>query len=226
MSFSEERPTNPAKHFLNFKGGKVVYYDRESQENVTVQEPIEFIVLDQLATVKGYNTQEGTGFWANEVRRVGEDTLTVRTKNGMKGSGIWRDIKDSPELKGAKYTTSAYVAIKGRNGLEINNLSINGAALGQWIEFTKAHKINQVKVVLDKWEDGKVGSVNFKKPIFEATEISDAEKEEATKLDKELQTYLAQYFNYVPEPAHEQEEVVDVKDFDDDQPISLDDIPF
>lgn len=225
MSLSQERPSNPAKHFLNFRGGEVVYYDKESQENVTVQEPIEFIVLDQLATVKGYNTQENTGFWSNEVRRVGQDTLTVRTRNGMKASGVWKDIKESPELRGAKYTTSAYVAIKGRNGLEINNLSINGAALGQWIEFSKAHKVNQIKVVISKWEDGKVGSVTFKKPIFEAVEMSDAEKEEAVALDKELQAYFAQYFDYVPEPQHD-DVVIDPKDFDDDQPISLDDIPF
>lgn len=225
MSLSQERPQNPAKHFMKIKSGTVNYYDKEEGDNVNVPTPLEFIVLDQLATIKGWSDQDESGYWSNEVRRVGTDPLTVRTKNGVKEVGIWKEIKGSPSVAGAKYNSSVYIATKGRNGMEINNLGLTGAALNAWIEFTQKNRVNQVKITLTGWEDAKKGSVAYKVPVFEASEMTDAERDEAIKLDKELQGYLAQYFDYVPE-EEKHDEVVAVDDVDEEETISLEDIPF
>lgn len=242
MSLSQERPTNPAKFFLKTKSkkeivdgkevlvGQVIYYDKELQENVTVPTPFNFIVLDQLATIKGWSDADESGYWSNEVRSVGRDILTVRTSRGMKESGIWRDIKSSPSVAGAKYNSSVYVAYKGKDGLEIANLALTGAALNAWIEFTQKHRINNNKVVLTDWADAKKGSVSYKTPVFEAVPMADAEKEEAIELDKQLQAYLDEYFSYTPDDGHDvpakgfQKDTV-IEDIDD-EPINLDDIPF
>lgn len=230
MSLSQDRPTNPAKRFLKLKSGAVSYYDKESQENVNVPTPLEFIVLDQLATVKGWSDQDESGYWSNEVRSVGRDVLTVRTSKGMKDQGIWRDIKGNSSIAGAKYHSSIYIATKGRDGLEINNLSLTGAALNAWIEFTQKHRVNANKVILSGWNDAKKGSVSYKVPVFEAVPMEDGERDEAVELDKELQAYLNEYFNYTPDEGHDsvssngpKDSVVDV---DDEEPINLDDIPF
>ncbi len=232
MSLSQDRPTNPALRFLKVKSGAVSYYDKESQENVTVPTPLEFIVLDQLATIKGWSDQDESGFWSNEVRRVGADVLTVRTSKGMKAQGVWREIKGDSNVAGAKYNTSIYIATKGRDGLEINNLSLTGAALNAWIEFTQKNRINTNKVVLTGWSDAKKGSVSYKVPVFEAVAMGEAEKDEAVELDKQLQGYLNEYFSYTPDEGHDetsaktvQKDVV-VEDFDENEPINLDDIPF
>lgn len=230
MSLSQDRPTNPALRYMKVKNGAVSYYDKESQENVTVPTPLEFIVLDQLATIKGWSDADESGYWSNEVRRVGEDTLTVRTSKGMKAQGVWRDIKADPNVAGAKYHTSIYVATKGRDGLEINNLSLTGAALNAWIEFTQKHRVNTNKVVLASWADAKKGSVSYKVPVFEAVPMGEVEKDEAVELDKQLQTYLNEYFNYTPDDGHDEQSAkqkdVVVEDFDENEPINLDDIPF
>ena len=234
MSLSQERPTNPSKFFLKVKSGAISYYDKERQENISVPTPFEFVVLDQLATVKGWSDADESGYWSNEVRSVGRDTLTVRTSRGIKESGIWREIKSSVGIAGAKYHASIYVAHKSKNGLTISNLSLTGAALNAWIEFTQKNRVNSIKVILSGWSDAKKGSVAYKVPVFEAVVLSDAEKTEAIGLDKQLQEYLNEYFNYVPdEGGHSVSvgggvEAAGLLSTDDveDEPINLDDIPF
>lgn len=228
MSLLDDRPTNPAKHFLKVKSGKVSYYDKDSAENVEVPVPFEFIVLDQLATIKGWSDQDESGYWSNEVKSVGKDVLNVRTKAGLKASGIWRDIKGDVAIAGAKYHSSIYVAAKGRDGLEIQNLSLTGAALNAWIEFTQKTNLKTNKVVLSGWSDGKKGAVSYKIPVFEAVPLEDGELEEAKERARELKAYHEQYFSYNPD-AHSEQEAVQkdtvIEDIDD-EPINLDDIPF
>ncbi len=53
----EDRPTNPAQHFIQVKNGALSYYDKEAGEDVKVSTPLRFVVLDTLATVKGWPVQ-------------------------------------------------------------------------------------------------------------------------------------------------------------------------
>lgn len=228
MSLLDDRPQNPAKFFIKVKSGALSYYDKDAGENVTVPTPFKFIVLDQLATIKGWSDADESGFWSNEVKFVGGDTLNVRTKSGLKGSGIWKEIKGEPALAGAKYHASIYVAATGRDGLEISNLALTGAALNSWIEFTKKNDVRKNTVTLADWADAKKGSVSYKTPVFVATPMEDGERDEAIKLAQELKTYHDEYFSYVPdahnEPTGTKKDVV-IEDIDD-EPINLDDIPF
>lgn len=232
MSLPQKRPTNPAKFYLKVKSGSIIYYDKEVQENINVPTPFEFIVLDQLATVRGWSDQDKSGYWSNEVRNVGRDTLTVRTNRGIKEAGLWRDIKGSVGIAGAKYHSSIYVAHQSRDGLVISNLSLTGAALKAWIKFTQKHRLNNVKVVLSGWSDDKKGSVSYKVPVFEAVPMGEEEKNEGVELDKQLQAYFSEYFNYVPEEeVHGGFEgkglvVEPANDDNANEPINLDDIPF
>lgn len=229
MSLSDQSTSsNPAKRFLKIKSGSVQFYDKESGDNVKVETPFEFIVLDTLATIKGWSDADDSGFWSNEVRSVGKDTLTVRTKSGAKASGIWKDIKGLPAVSGAKYNSSVYIATKGRDGLEINNLQLSGAALNAWIEFTGKNSVTKNKVILSEWADAKKGAVKYQTPVFTAVPFEGDEKDEAIVLDQELKAYLTEYFNYVPDaeqaPSKNTKDVV--LDDIDDEPINLDEIPF
>lgn len=224
----DDRPTNPAKHFINAKNGELSYYDKESGENVNVPTPFEFIVLDQLATIKGWSKAEDTGMWSNEVKQIGEQVLNVRTKNGLKASGVWKDIKDEVKADDGNFYASIYLAAKGRDGLETQCLLLKGAALNAWIEFTKKTNLKTNKAVLSDWTDGKKGSIKFKIPVFTAVAIEDAELDEAKQRATELKAYHEQYFSYNPDKHNEvsatQKDTV-IEDIDD-EPINLDDIPF
>ncbi len=228
MSLLDDRPTNPSKFFIKVKSGALSYWDKEKTENITVPTPFEFIVLDQLATIKGWSDADGSGFWSNEVKSVGYDTFNVRTNAGLKASGVWKDIKADPDVAGAKYHTSIYLATKGREGMEISNLALTGAALNSWIEFTKKNDVRKVKVVLSQWNDAKKGAVNYKTPVFIAVPMSDEERNEAVKLAKELKTYHDEYFSYTPDahnaPVGSKKDVV-IEDLDD-APLDMSEIPF
>ena len=224
----DDRPTNPAKHFINAKNGALSYYDKESGENVAVATPFEFIVLDQLATVKGWSNEHDTGVWSNEVKRVGEQELNVRTKNGLVASGLWKDIKDEVKADGANFHAVIYAAAKGREGLETQALLLKGAALNAWVEFTKKTNLKTNKVVLSDWSDAKKGSVKYKVPVFTSVPMEDGERDEAVELAKQLREYHKGYFSYNPDAHNEQEakqKDVVIEDIDD-EPINLDDIPF
>ena len=224
----EDRPQNPSKHFINAKNGGLSYYDKEAGSDVAVSTPFEFIVLDQLATVKGWSASEDTGIWSNEVKKVGEQILNVRTKNGVVASGVWKDIKDEAKADGAVFHAAIYVAAKGRDGLETQCLLLKGAALNAWVEFTKKTNLKTHKVVLASWADAKKGSVKYQVPVFEAVELSDAELDEAKALAVELREYHKGYFSYNPDKHNEetatQKDTV-IEDIDD-EPIDLSDIPF
>jgi hypothetical protein len=224
----DDRPTNPAQHFIKVKNGALSYYDKEAGENVEVPTPLKFIVLDQFGTVKGWSDADESGFWSNEVKRIGSDTVNVRTKAGLKASGVWKDIKGKPELAGAKYNSSIYIAAPGRDGLEIQNLAFTGAALNAWIEFTKANDVRKNSVTLSEWADAKKGSVKYKVPVFTAAPMEDGEKEEAVELAKQLREYHNEYFsnNHTEEAQPDGGKDVVIEDIDEDEPINLDDIPF
>jgi hypothetical protein len=224
----DDRPTNPAKHFIQVKNGALSYYDKEEGKDVEVPTPLRFVVLDTLSTVKGWSAEQETGIWSNEVKSVGKEVLNVRTRNGIIASGLWKDIKDELKADGAKYHASIYIAAKGRDGLEIQNLSLKGSAVNAWIEFAKKHDLRQNAVVLADWEQmGK--AVKYKVPVFEAVPMEDGERDEAVDLATTLKEYHDQYFSYNPD-AHNESQVkqkdVVVEDIDEDEPINLDDIPF
>lgn len=232
MSLSNQSSTvSPAKHFLRVKSGSVNYYDKEEQQNIDVPVPLSFIVLDVLATVKGWSDNDQSGYWSNEVRSAGQDAITVRTSKGEKASGIWKDIKGQSAVAGAKFNASVYVAAQGRDGLEIQNIAFSGASLNAWIDFVNENKgavRGKNKVVITGFLDAKKGSVKYQVPVFEVADITPEELSEATELDKELQDYFDGYFanrraDEVLEVAASHDVVIE--DIDD-KPIDLSEVPF
>lgn len=225
----ENRPTNPAKHFINTKNGGLSYYDKETQSDVAVPTPFEFVVLDTCATVKGWSGSQDTGIWSNEVKRIGEQPFNVRTQNGPVASGLWKDIKDEVKADGGNFYSVIYLAAQGREGLETQALLLKGAALNAWVEFSKKTNLKTNKVVLSGWSDAKKGSVSYKVPVFEAVKLEDGELTEAKERAVELKQYHDEYFSYNPD-KHNQETSAQkdkvITDVDDDEPINLDDIPF
>lgn len=228
MSLSNQSTSvSPAKHFLRVKSGSVNYYDKDLKDNVDVPLPMSFVVLDQLATVKGWSDNDQSGYWSNEVKSAGQDVLTVRTSKGQKAKGIWKDIKNEASVSGSKFNASVYIAAPGREGLEIQNIAFSGASLNAWIEFVNANKgvtRGKNKVVITGFSDEKKGAVKYQVPTFAAEEISEDELEQATELDRELQLYLEGYF--ANRRSDELVENATQTDEPEDKPIDLSEIPF
>lgn len=188
---------NPAKIFVEWSGSKgcLKYFDKtrgDKGEEVFIKLPFRFLVLDKLSTVKGFSDADNSGFWANEVRNVTTDPLTVRTKKGIVWGGLYKNMN----LTGAVYCQSVYIAFYNEKGdLEIGNFQIYGAAIGPWIDFNKGKDIYKYAVSITGVTEAKKGNNTYYVPVFAGTtEIKPETEAKAIELDKELQNYMESYF--------------------------------
>jgi len=206
MSLSNPTTKNPATRFIQWRGGadgggRLTWYDKEAGEENEISLPFSFIVLDELNTITGYSESARSGFWSNEVRNMMTDELVVRTKAGIVARGLYGKISDQIKAKGAKYAKSVYIAFKDESGeLVIGNVKIAGAALTQWIEFQKKFDVSQCAVfITDTPKKGKKGATTYFMPVFEGQNLNDNTKQQAIKLDEELQRYLTNYLQRKPD---------------------------
>jgi hypothetical protein len=186
---------NPAEKFFQWSGseGKIKYYDKETKENVFVDTPFTFLVLDKLITITGYSDEDESGFWSNEIRNVKRDVLTVRTKKGIRQEGFYDEVK---HLNGAKFAQSVYIAYYDeKKKLTLGNFKFNGCAVSSWIEFCKGRDVYSGAIkIIDSQEDKK-GATTYFSPVFEAKpDVSEQTEEAARELDRILQEYLTKYF--------------------------------
>lgn len=228
MSLSNPTAKNPAAVFLQWKGGaeafkengqvryeggKLTYYDKELEQNVEMDLPFSFIVLDELATITGFHEPSQSGFWSNEVRvrDLATKELVVRRKDGIVARGVYSKIAEKIKAQGAKYSISCYIAFKDTDGeLKIGNIKLAGAALNAWIEFKKKFDVEQCAVfITDEPKLDKKGTNHFFSPVFEGQNLTEATKKEAVALDRELQNYLYSYLSREPEVSGDDLEEVD-----------------
>ena len=181
---------NPVKKFISFKKDKVdgktkfVYWDKSKEQNVEVPLPIEFVAIDELKTVKGFHAPSESGIYSNEVHDLRFEELTVKAfKGGELGKGLWSDIKGAVKEQGAKFGVSVYSLMDG----ELVNFQFVGASLASWI----GKEEKGLKFRVSKLGEDKKGSVEYKFPIFETMPITKEEKEEPTRIYKEI---LKPYF--------------------------------
>ncbi len=194
MSRSNPNITNPASHFMEWSGGKgeLSYYDKETKENVKVKLPFEFLVLDELATVTGYNKLDKKSYYSNEVRNVSKEELTVKVAGVTRQTGLYKDLADV-RAKGGKYAKSVYLAHKVGDDYIIDNFKAAGSALSAWIDFSKGNVVANGKVIMTRGEKQESGVGDFYPPAFEYVSATPEEDSQAIALDKVLQVYLSQY---------------------------------
>jgi hypothetical protein len=199
MSRSNPNLTNPAQHFFEWKGreGKLEFYDKEKEKRITVPLPFEFLPLDQLATITGFNKQSQGSYYSNEVRNTAKEEFMVKLKGQTVSIGLYKNEQGIPQVpKGANYAKSVYVAHKTKTGeYIIGNIKMAGSSLGAWIEFNQHCKPENGKVIMTKGEQQEAQSGPFYPPEFKYLSASDEENNAAIELDRELQIYLSQYLS-------------------------------
>ncbi len=207
---SETAP-NPAVRWFEWNGeaGMVRYYDKDQKQNVEVGSKFTFILLDQLASVRGWHEASQSGIYSNEVRDTRKDVLVVKAfKEGILAEGLYKDIKDRIGNLGGQFVANCYIAFKDGEDLQIGSIRLKGAALSAWMDFSKAHRADLYKkaIVIDGFTEGKKGRVTFRAPIFRTVGLTEKSNAEAVKLDEELQQWLTGYFSratreQVPSPS-------------------------
>lgn len=195
MSISTEKPKSPCTRYFEWNGnvdnGHFKYYDKEQKKEIVAPMPFSFIVLDELTTIKGFSKADDGFYFSNEVRNTSKDILSVKTKKGLKASGVWIDIKG--QLTGSDFCKSVYVMHNDNGTFKIGNVSIMKSALTGWFDFCKANVLSKCWVNVSETIKNKNGVVTFLSPKYDAKVAGDAEIKAAKELDLVLQEYLTSY---------------------------------
>lgn len=214
---------NPSKYFIDWKNGSFVYYDKEAGKNVDLGDNITFLVLDQLSTIKGWHDASNSPIWSNEVHDTRTETMIVKAfklKDKPLVSGLYSDIKDKVKSLGGKYVRSMYVAMKvDGNTLELANLQLKGAALGEWTTFYNENRneIYDAAVEVTGSDARKKGATKFNVPVFALRKVSEETNETAKSLDTVLQNYLSGHL--LGQHPETKEQVSDTEPVEDDLPF-------
>lgn len=200
---SRSNPTDNAAHpcvrWIEWDGsnGGFRYYDKETKKNVSLEDGLTFILLDQVATIKGWHDASDSGIFSNEVRDVKQDVLVVKAfKGGTLAEGPYKQIRDRVIAQGGHFTANLYSAIKIGEELAIASVQFKGAALNAWVEFSKKHRSELYKkaVRCKGFDEGKKGKITFRTPIFHLAEVTAETDARAIECDRVLQEFLKSYF--------------------------------
>lgn len=235
---------NPATRWYEWNGekGQIRYYDKTAKRNVEVETGFTFLLLDQLGSVGGWHKRSDTAIWANAVKDLSTQPLTVRTKtDGIIASGLYKQIKADLHAVDGHFETQLYLGYKAEDGaLSIGCLRLHGAALHAWAEFAKAHRaaIYEQATTITGYAEGTKGRIVFRTPTFALKPVSDETQQQAVELDEDFQAWLDGYLAreaQQAEPVEEEPETTDgawtevnasPRDEDGHNDISADEIPF
>lgn len=212
--------TNPATKFLNWKSNDkcFAYFDKDIAEslkdkspeeikekaNVKLPLPFKFLVLDELASVKGWSDSLTGSIMSNEVKYISKESMTAKCYHkNIKGEkvsteiaiGIYKDIKEKVNSAGAKYHKSIYIMLEDG---ALANIQLKGASVQKWGEFTQKTKsrLPDEWITVDKAVAGKKGAVTFTTPEFRFLKsLSESEAVLADECFNTLEAFLKTYLS-------------------------------
>ena len=129
--------SNPSTKFLQWKSNEKCFefYNKETQQKVSVPLPFKFLVLDEMHTVSGWNDASSSGIFSNEVKFISKEVMTVKPFKGNEiAKGLYKDIKEKIVSAGGHYVKSIYIMLEDGS---LANLQLKGSAVQKWGEFTQ-----------------------------------------------------------------------------------------
>ena len=198
---------NPAKHTVSWAGadGTFSIYDKEKKERVLLDLPFGFVWVESFAAITGYNEPKEFFIQSNEVRKIGENELTVvhyepdgegKFKKVVDHKGLYADIKDAVKSKeyGGRYTTVLYgIADRDMGPIkegELVRIEVAGAALNAWID--KGFNHYDGGIVVEEAVEKKKGRVTYFQPVFRMEQASDEHCTLAVKADRAVNDWMDQ----------------------------------
>lgn len=216
MSILDNKIYNPAK-FYEWAGstGHLRTYNKETKTEILVDE-LEFIVLDQAATLKGWDDSSSSSYWSNEIKDS-KDEFVLRNKKGIVAKGTYNEVKDTPGVKFCKVVYAYDVKNKEVIGLLLHGSSVTVAIDAKIKDGAKYSFVKNPEIQ-------KKGATKYYVPIIKAMECPSEELELARgAYVNTLKPYLDQYYAEKPKPLNLGEmEEVHLRDLND---INIDALP-
>lgn len=203
------------------QGGLFKVYNKDTKATTELQLPLRFAFLDCRKAVAGYYEAVKRSFYSNEVRNTKTQEFEVKYyKDGTAhpvANGLWNDIKGEIGGKGAKFCNVVYATLLSSTPLGVGllvKIPLVGAAGSAWIDFNiKDGESFQIS----GYENKKKGRTDYREPVFELINISEAEGVLADEQDAALQAYFGSKKHDAV--AHESDAPEATEADDDDSPF-------
>ena len=222
---------NPAKLYLRWKGGaekirengeekieggKLIYWDKDKQEEVEVSLPLVFCPLEITYGYTGFIPDKGR-IWSSEILDFGNQKIRVNITGedtDVICEGTYEEIKDKAYASGARLQTYVYAYCKALGG--IIRINLGGSARTAWKEFVKKVKLSSVyespiSMSVGEPQESKLGP--YIPPKYElgakyGNEVVDALKKQDTIVIDYLKYLADRNSKYESEPNNEYPEDV------------------
>lgn len=199
---TSDKPRHPSSSWANWKNGKFIAWNRDTQAEEEITLPKEFIVVAESYSIKWYLADKG-GVWSNEIYSFANDPFTVRSNTGeILYEGLWKDIKDKVKALGLKITTNVHYIDPKETDI-LRTFCIKWAASQEWMNsFSNENRNAEANntVTLKEVKDGKTWSVKYTYPSFATVTPLTSEQR---NLQQEWGAKLLTYKNEVSEEAEE-----------------------
>lgn len=202
LSETQERLSNPTQMWLSYKAGygQFFYYDKEKKENISLGEKLEIVVLDVLATARGWSEELKTNIIGTEVRNPAEEEIELNIFNKNKDGKYKPQTIDSgiykTHLKGkhpVDYTLSIYGTILFEGKPILVNLQLKTTAVASFYD-AKVNPLDEMLITLQKGRLEKKGASKWHE--LEVTKNASMDENLYNTSQQhyiELQDYLDQY---------------------------------
>lgn len=174
--------------------GELSHWDAATKEKVVSDLPFKFAVLEQTKRIQGFapTGSTSTRYYSNEAVEF-DDVLKVYAKEGDNPArvvceGSYSEIKSSLPA-GARLASVLYGYNPSTEQIEV--ITLQGASLSAFIEFSKANKIYTGYTTIEEGEKKTNGSVEYVPPIFKMAEnYTDQDMDLLREKSHEIKSYL------------------------------------
>ena len=192
------------------------YWDKEKEENIQVEKPFSFLWLETAYSISGFDNKTNKGVFSNEVLKMAEQELEVKSDGKVLVKGIYKDIKETIKGYGGKYTQAVYVLADFGDGFEVARLLMSGSSNEGWSDLTSTKTVKDGKVTYkpipgarektfthyitfydSRVEEMKTGST-YDVPMFK---FMPAEKADLDAADEAYETLVKPWFEHSAEKA-------------------------
>jgi hypothetical protein len=188
--------TNPSTRFMEWKSNdkSFSFYSKADEKELQQTLPFKFLLLDELHTIGGWNDSSESRIFANEVKFIGKQEITVKAfKGGVLAKGLYSAIKDQAKNAGGHYLKSIYIMLEDNS---LANIKLKGSAVKEWGDFTQANRaaLSGQWIEINKAVEAKKGSIKYSTPEFTLGKIlTPNEESDADACFDVLEAYLKAY---------------------------------
>lgn len=175
--------SNPVKKYLTWDSDNKCFkhYNKEIKQNIQVKLPMNFVVLKQMTTIKGFSEKDGCGIYSNELplNQLKTKEFNVKTMKGRTlVSGTYEKIKGDLAVLGGKFANNIYVYLNG----EIVCITLVGSSFSAWYDFTAKENqaIKNNLIVIASAEEKKKGKTVYTQPVFTVGDLISGDVEKAS----------------------------------------------